>query len=69
LYYQSVYQSDALKKMILGSPSDFKIILNNYIALLSLNAKITKSLEAHYLPFQPPARTFFRQTICIQNKD
>jgi cytidylate kinase len=27
LYYQSVYQSDALKKMvILGSPSDFKII-------------------------------------------
>ena len=50
LYYQSVYQSDALKKMvILGSPSDFKIILNNYIALLSLNAKITKSLEVHYL--------------------
>jgi hypothetical protein len=46
--------------VILGSPSDFKIILNNYIALLSLNAKITKSLEALFAPFQPPARTFFR---------
>lgn len=50
LYYQSVYQSDAVKKMvILGSPSDFKIILNNYITLLSLNSKISKSLETHYL--------------------
>ncbi|WP_417997607.1 alpha/beta fold hydrolase [Flavobacterium sp. LB2P6] len=50
LYYQSVYQNDALKKMvILGSPSDFNIILNNYITLLSLNSKISKSLEDHYL--------------------
>lgn len=50
LYYQSVYQNDTLKKMvILGAPSDFKIILNNYITLLSLNSKISKSLEAHYL--------------------
>ncbi|QIH39600.1 alpha/beta hydrolase [Flavobacterium sp. Sr18] len=50
LYYQSVYQNDVLKKMvILGAPSDFKIILNNYITLLSLNSKISKSLEAHYL--------------------
>ncbi|TDE01223.1 alpha/beta fold hydrolase [Flavobacterium sandaracinum] len=50
LYYQSVYQNDTLKKIaILGSPSDFNIILNNYITLLSLNAKILKSLEAHYL--------------------
>lgn len=50
LYYQSVYQNDALKKMvILGSPSDFNIILNNYINLLSLNSKISKALENHYL--------------------
>jgi predicted alpha/beta hydrolase family esterase len=50
LYYQSVYQNDALKKMvILGSPSDFNIILNNYITLLSLNSKISKALEDHYL--------------------
>ncbi|MFV5699472.1 alpha/beta fold hydrolase [Flavobacterium sp. ZT3R17] len=50
LYYQSVYQNDSLKKMvILGAPSDFNIILNNYIALLSLNSKISKALENHYL--------------------
>ncbi len=50
LYYQSVYQNDRLEKIvILGSPSDFKIILNNYINLLSLNTTIARSLEAHYL--------------------
>ena len=50
LYYQSVYQNNNIEKMvILGSPSDFKIILNNYIAMLSLNSKISKGLEAHYL--------------------
>jgi len=50
LYYQYKYKHDAIQKMvILGAPSDFKIILNNYIALLSLNSKIAKSLEAHYL--------------------
>ncbi|RTY85725.1 alpha/beta fold hydrolase [Flavobacterium sp. RSP15] len=50
LYYQSVYQNNTIEKMvILGSPSDFKIILDNYIAMLSLNSKISKGLEAHYL--------------------
>ena len=50
LYYQSVYQNNSIEKMvILGSPSDFKIILNNYIAMLSLNSKISKGLETHYL--------------------
>ena len=50
LYYQSVYQNNSIEKIvILGSPSDFKIILNNYIAMLSLNSKISQGLEAHYL--------------------
>lgn len=50
LYYQSKYQNTTIEKMvILGSPSDFKIILNNYIKLLSLNATISKGLENHYL--------------------
>ncbi|MEO8253009.1 MAG: alpha/beta fold hydrolase [Flavobacterium sp.] len=50
LYYQSTYQSNCIEKMVvLGSPSDFKIILTNYITLLSLNAKISKGLEHHYL--------------------
>lgn len=50
LYYQSMYQNSWLEKMvILGSPSDFSIILNNYINLLSLNSRILKSLETYYL--------------------
>jgi predicted alpha/beta hydrolase family esterase len=50
LYYQSVYQNSDLQKIvILGSPSDFNIILNNYIALLSLNSIVSYGLEKHYL--------------------
>ena len=50
LYYQSKYQNEGIQKMvILGAPSDFKIILQNYIALLSLNNKISDALEQYYL--------------------
>ena len=50
LYYQSIYQSVRIKKMvILGAPSDFKIILNNYIRLLHLNNRILKGLKKYYL--------------------
>jgi pimeloyl-ACP methyl ester carboxylesterase len=50
LYYQSTYQNNSIEKtVLLGSPSDFNIILNNYIAMLSLNSTISKGLEAHYL--------------------
>ncbi len=50
LYYQYKYQSTSIKKMvILGSPSDFKIIFRNFISLLSLNSKISKALEIKYI--------------------
>lgn len=50
LYYQSLYENPSIKKMvILGAPSDFKVILKNYIALLSLNSIIYKGLENYYL--------------------
>jgi len=50
LYYQHIYPNDGIKKMvILGSPSDFGILLNNYINLLSLNATIAKDLENKYI--------------------
>ena len=50
LYYQSVHQNDSIKKIvILGSPSDFNIILNNYIKMLRLNPKISKNLKDYYL--------------------
>lgn len=49
LYYQYKYQNPLLQKMVvLGAPSDLKIILKNYIVLLSLNSKITKALESQY---------------------
>lgn len=49
LYYQSHYNNPTIEKMvILGSPNDFKIILNNYINLLSLNSTIIKALEIKY---------------------
>ncbi|MES2746942.1 MAG: alpha/beta hydrolase [Bacteroidota bacterium] len=40
-YYQHLYPNHTLQKMVLlGAPSDFNIILKNYIAILNLNAKI-----------------------------
>lgn len=49
LYYQYKYQNPSIKKMvILGAPSDFKIIFNNFIGLLSLNKKISIALETQY---------------------
>jgi pimeloyl-ACP methyl ester carboxylesterase len=50
LYYQSMYQNKAIKKMvILGAPSDFTIILSNFIKLLRLNTTIANNIEHHYL--------------------
>jgi hypothetical protein len=50
LYYQCNYPDNSIQKtVILGSPSDFKIILNNYIEMLSLNSIISVGLEARYL--------------------
>lgn len=43
-YYQHHYTHDLEKMILLGAPSDFKIILKNYVKLLSLNDKIEQSL-------------------------
>jgi esterase/lipase len=49
LYYQYKYQNPNVQKMvILGAPSDFAIILNNFTTLLSLNTKMTKALAKKY---------------------
>ncbi|HLA54902.1 MAG TPA: alpha/beta hydrolase [Flavobacterium sp.] len=50
IYYQYKYQSTSLQKMvILGAPSDLKTLVQNYVALLSLNAKIVTMLENHFI--------------------
>ncbi len=48
IYHQYHYGNSELKKMVLlGAPSDFSIILHNYLKLLSLNNKIKKAFY-HY---------------------
>lgn len=48
-FYLNKYKNPAIEKVILlGAPSDFKIISNNFVNLLSLNNKIKKQLEAYY---------------------
>jgi len=52
LYYQYKYQNPSLQKMvILGAPSDFTIILENFTSLLSLNNTVTKALKNKYTEY------------------
>lgn len=52
LYYQYKYQNPSIQKIvILGTPSDFTIILKNFTTLLSLNNKVSKTLEIKYTNF------------------
>lgn len=49
IYYQSQYQNTHLKKIvILGAPSDYQLIVSNYVALLSLNKRMNLLLEAAF---------------------
>ncbi len=46
IYYQFQYQNQNLEKMvILGAPSDYTIIVSNYVKLLSLNNRMKRLLE------------------------
>ena len=50
VYFQYKYQNAALRKMVLlGAPSDLKILIRNYVSLLSLNAKMVHLLEDYFL--------------------
>ncbi|GAA4062018.1 alpha/beta fold hydrolase [Flavobacterium cheonanense] len=43
-YFQAHYNHNFEKIVLLGAPSDFKVILDNYIKMLSLNKRIHQSL-------------------------
>jgi len=43
-YFQAHYHNSIEKMILIGSPSDFDVILNNYIGMLSLNKRIHKSI-------------------------
>lgn len=48
-FFLNKYKNSAIKKVILlGAPSDFKILSDNFIKLLSLNHRIKAQLEAYY---------------------
>lgn len=48
-YYLYKFNNPSIEKVVLlGSPSDFKILSNNYVSLLSLNNKVKSSLENLY---------------------
>ena len=46
-YYQKHYPHEIKKMVLLGAPSDFTIILKNYVALLSLNTKVYRFLKSY----------------------
>ena len=48
-YYLHKYKNPLIEKVVLlGSPSDFKILSDNFVSLLSLNKKIKIRLENYY---------------------
>lgn len=49
VYYQNFYQNSDIKKIVLlGAPSDLRILLENFTKLLSIHPKIFNYFEAHY---------------------
>lgn len=48
-FYLNKYKNTSIEKVILlGAPSDFKIIADNFVKLLSLNNRIKYRLETYY---------------------
>lgn len=47
VYFQYKYQNHLEKMILLGAPSDFTVLLQNYINILSLNSKIQTYLIAY----------------------
>jgi len=49
LHYQTIHQNNNVEKIVvLGAPSDFKAIFENYVSLLSLNSKVNIGLVNYY---------------------
>ena len=49
LHYQTIHKNNSVEKIVvLGAPSDFKLIFENYVSLLSLNSKVNIGLVNYY---------------------
>lgn len=50
MYYQSHYKDNSIQKtVILGAPCDLDTILKNYRGMLSLNSRVSKLMQKHFL--------------------
>jgi len=50
LHYQTIHRNNNVEKIVvLGAPSDFKSIFENYVSLLGLNTKVNGELVNYYL--------------------
>jgi pimeloyl-ACP methyl ester carboxylesterase len=50
IYFQHRFQNENLSKIVLlGAPSDMKILISNYLKLLSLNSKMELLLENYFI--------------------
>lgn len=70
LYHQYLHPETSIQKMIiLGSPSDLKTLLDNYINMLSLSRKMFSLIENRYLAnFKNKIKTFSVATLAKQIK-
>lgn len=49
LYYQSHYANESIEKLVLlGAPSDLRVIVTNYLGMLGLNQRVYKLMENHF---------------------
>ncbi len=68
LYYQFKFQNPSLEKIIsLGAPSDFNVIFNNFINLLSLNSIVKTAMIAKYTAILNRNLNEFSAATFVQN--
>jgi len=49
LHYQTIHKNNNVEKIVvLGAPSDFKVIFENFVTLLGLNSKVNNGLINYY---------------------
>jgi esterase/lipase len=69
-YYQYKHQNPMIDKLVLlGAPSDLRVIFSNYVKLLSLNSRMSKALENFFIQkFQLQLDDFSGQKFCAEIK-
>jgi pimeloyl-ACP methyl ester carboxylesterase len=69
-FYQYKHQNPNVKKLVLlGAPSDLRVIFSNYVALLSLNSRMSNALENYFeQKFQLKLNDFSGQKFCPEIK-